>query len=339
MKNKQIVFTKKDTAELLDVDCKNPSANEVVVETAFSTVSCGTEKANITGDPNVSGNAAPSVRFPRKSGYSSAGTVIAKGEAVKGADIGDRVVVYWGTHAKYNTVSENNIVKIEDGTISFQEAALSFIATFPLAAIRKTRLEMGESAIVMGLGLLGQMAVRLLRAAGATPVIAVDPVESRRKDALNGGADEAFDPLEDNFAEKVKKVTKGGANVAIEVTGVGAGFDGALDCMARFGRVALLGCTRNKNFSIDYYKKIHFPGITVVGAHTCARPERESHPGYFTHDDDIKAVLQLCAGNRINLESMIKETHIPKNCQAVYTRLINEKDFPVAVQFNWRNVE
>ena len=198
---------------------------------------------------------------------------------------------------------------------------------------------MGESAIVMGLGLLGQMAVRLLRAAGATPVIAVDPVESRRKDALNGGADEAFDPLEDNFAEKVKKVTKGGANVAIEVTGVGAGFDGALDCMARFGRVALLGCTRNKNFSIDYYKKIHFPGITVVGAHTCARPERESHPGSFTHDDDIKAVLQLCAGNRINLESMIKETHIPKNCQAVYTRLINEKDFPVAVQFDWRNVE
>ena len=136
MKNKQIVFTKKDTAELLDVDCKNPSANEVVVETAFSTVSCGTEKANITGDPNVSGNAAPSVRFPRKSGYSSAGTVIAKGEAVKGADIGDRVVVYWGTHAKYNTVSENNIVKIEDGTISFQEAALSFIATFPLAALK-----------------------------------------------------------------------------------------------------------------------------------------------------------------------------------------------------------
>lgn len=339
MKNKQIVFTKKDTAELLEVDYKNPSANEVVVETAFSTVSCGTEKANITGDPNVAGNAPSSVRFPRKSGYSSAGTVIAKGEAVNSTDIGDRVVVYWGTHSKYNTVSENNIVKIEDDAISFQEAALSFIATFSLAAIRKTRLEIGESAIVMGLGLLGQIAVRLLRAAGATPVIAVDPVESRRKEALRGGADDVFDPFEENFAERVKRATKGGANVVIEVTGVGAGFDGALDCMARFGRVALLGCTRNKDFSIDYYKKIHFPGITVVGAHTCARPEMESHPGYFTHHDDIKAVLQLCASNRIDLAGMSKETHTPSSCQEVYTRLINEKDFPVVVQFDWRNVK
>lgn len=338
MKNKQIVFTKVNTAELLEVQYREPTANEVVVETAFSTVSCGTEKANITGDPNVGASAPSSVKFPRYLGYSSSGTVIAKGENVQSVDVGDKVVVYWSTHSKYNTINENNVVKIESD-ISFEEAALSFIATFPLASIRKTRFEIGESAIVMGLGLLGQIAVRLLRAAGATPIIAVDPVENRRKEALSGGADFVFDPFEENFAQQVKEVTKGGANVGIEVTGVGAGFDGILDCMAKFGRVALLGCTRNKEFTIDYYKKIHSPGITVIGAHTQARPKVESHPGWFTHRDDISSILKLCASGRIDLECMIKETHFPDECHEVYTRLINDKDFPVVVQFDWRNVK
>lgn len=337
--NKQIVFTKVNTAELLDVEYTKPLSEQVVVKTAFSTVSCGTEKANITGDPNVAGDVAQSVIFPRTSGYSSAGVVVEKGADVRDIEIGDRVVVYWGKHAAYNTVSQSQVVKIQDDSISFEEAALTFISTFSLAAIRKTKLEIGESAIVMGLGLLGQFAVKLLKAAGAVPIIAVDPVESRREEALRCGADYALSPFEDGFADKVKNLTNGGANVGIEVTGIGQGFDGILDCMAKFGRVALLGCTRDKNFTIDYYRKIHFPGITVIGAHTMARPDVESSPAYFTHTDDIKAVLKLLSGKRIDLKSMIKETHKPKNCGNVYTRLINDKDFPTVVQFDWRETE
>ena len=337
MDNKQIIFTKINTAEYLEVEYEEPKDNEVVVRTYTSTVSCGTEKANITGDANVAGNSPPNVSFPRKPGYSSAGVVVAKGKDVAKVDIGDRVVVFFGFHKKYNTVIEDYVVKIEDESISFEEAAMSFITTFSLAAIRKTYLEIGESAIVMGLGLLGQLAVRLLRAAGAVPVIAVDPVKERRDEALSGGADYAFDPFEDGFVQKVKEVTNGGANVAIEVTGVGAGLEGVLDCMAKFGRVALLGCTRNKEFTIDYYKKVHAPGISLIGAHTVARPKYESHPGYFTHIDDIKAVLKLCASGRLDIKSMIKETHKPAGCGEVYTRLINDRNFPIVVQFDWRD--
>ena len=185
MENKQIVFTKPNTAELLDVDYSKPNDNEVVVKTEFSTVSCGTEKANITGDPNIAGSAAPDATFPRMLGYSSSGYVTEKGKNVTSVEIGDRVIVYWGKHKRYNTVPEENVVKITDDSISMQEAAISFIATFPMAAIRKTRLEIGESAMVMGLGLLGQLAVRLLKAAGAVPIIAADPVPGRR-DVPNG---------------------------------------------------------------------------------------------------------------------------------------------------------
>lgn len=106
--------------------------------------------------------------------------------------------------------------------------------------------------------------------------------------------------------------------------------------MAKFGRVALLGCTRDKNFTIDYYRKVHFPGITLIGAHTLARPEIESYPGYFTHRDDIETVLKLLSYKRLSLKDMVKETHRPEDCTEVYTRLVNDKNFPVVVQFDWR---
>lgn len=336
MKCKQIVFTERNKAELLTIDVKEPAPNEVMVETAVSTISCGTERANITGDPNVNAYGGSEVVFPRTSGYNSAGVVVKKGSNVKSVEIGDRVVVYWGQHKSYNKVSEERVVKIEDDNISLETGAMSFISTFPMAAIRKTRLEMGESAIVMGLGILGMIAIKLLRAAGAVPIIAADPNPKRREVALKNGADYAFDPLCKDFAENVKNVTGGGVNVAIEVTGVGAGFNEALDCMAKFGRVALLGCTRNSDFTVDYYKKIHAPGITVIGAHTMARPDIESHPGWFTHRDDIKALLKLCGGNRLCLDNIIEETHSPEDCPNVYNRLVSDKNFPIVVQFDWR---
>ncbi|MBQ8510764.1 MAG: zinc-binding alcohol dehydrogenase [Clostridia bacterium] len=335
MNVQQIIFPEVNKAALIERTIGEPGAGQVLVKTAVSTVSPGTERANITGDANVAGANAPSVKFPRASGYSSAGTVVKTGAGVTHVKEGDRVVVFWGTHSSYNLVPASQAVKIEQDGISFDEAAFSFIATFPLAAVRKCRVELGESAMVMGLGLLGQLAVRLLRAAGATPIIAADPVESRRAEALAGGADYALDPLAPDFAQTVKSLTGGGVNAAIEVTGVGAGLDETLDCMAKFGRVALLGCTRDKNFTIDYYRKVHCPGIQLIGAHTNARPMQESHPGYFTHQDDIRAVLKLCASGRMKLADMVREQHTPDECQAVYDRLINDRNFPIVTQFKW----
>lgn len=338
MECKQIVFTEKNKAELLTVE-NEMGPGDVMVETMVSTISCGTERANLTGDPNVRATGASAVMFPRKTGYNSAGVVVKTGSEVKSVKPGDRVVVYWGFHKDYNIVPEHKVVKIEDEKISFETGAMSFISSFPMAAIRKTRLEMGESAIVMGLGILGMIAVKLLRAAGAVPVIAADPNPARCEIALKNGADYAVDPLSADFAEEVKRISGGGVNVAIEVTGVGAGFNEALDCMAKFGRVALLGCTRNSDFTVDYYKKIHAPGITVIGAHTIARPEVESHPGWFTHRDDIAAVLRLCSGGRLCLENLVEETHSPEECTAVYERLAFDKNFPVVVQFDWRRLK
>lgn len=335
MDSKQIVFTKPNAAELLTVSLEPLKPNGVQVATEVSTVSSGTERANITGDLNVSVLAKEKEAvFPRRAGYSSAGRVLAVGESVTNFKPGDRVAMFWSSHSQFQNLPESQCLKLPDSVTS-EEAALFHIATFPLAAIRKCRLEMGESALVMGQGILGLLAVKLLRIAGAVPIIAADPIPEKRQRALEAGADFALDPFAPDFASKVKKITDGGVKVAIEVTGNGKALDSTLDCVAKLGRVALLGCTRDPNFTIDYYRKVHGPGITLVGAHTNARPGLESAPGYWTQRDDFACVLALTVGGRLVLKDMIEETHSPEEAPAVYTRLVTEPSFPV-VQFDWR---
>ena len=333
MKNPNIVFTAPYTVEILDKEIPAIKEDEVLVEIAVTSISAGTERANLIGDANVSYKKGPLVTFPRQGGYSASGVVVQVGEKVSRVKVGDPVACSWTKHARYFAVKERQVYPIPQG-VGMDEAALVHIATFSLAAIRKCRLELGESAIVMGQGVLGQLAVALLRAAGAYPVIAVDPVKEKREQALTLGADYALDPFAEGFADQVKQLTRGGAKVGIEVTGRGEGLDMALDAMAPFGRVALLGCTRNSDFSIDYYRKVHGPGITLIGAHTAARPTMESAEDFWTELDDATAILDLMAGKRLNLRTLIEETHPIGDAKEVYDRLAKGGAFPV-VQFDW----
>ncbi len=339
MTSKYIAFIAPGVAELREEAIPTPGHGQVVVKTVTSTISSGTERANLSGNPNVSTERTPldmSKYYPRRIGYSSAGYVHAVGEGVTSVKVGDRVAVSWGTHTAYQLRDWQNVHKLPDN-VSFQDAALGLIGTFPLAAIRKTQLEIGESAIVMGQGVLGQVAIQLLRLAGAVPIIAVDPDPAKREKALTLGADYAFDPFDPAFEANVRSVT-GGVKVAIEVTGNGKALDQVLDCMARFGRVALLGCTRESDFTIDYYKKVHGPGITLVGAHTLARPSVESSNGWWTTKDDIQALLQLTSRGRLSMGSLVQEIHSPAEATEIYGRLYKEKAFPV-VQFDWTQLE
>ena len=338
MKTKQIIFTKPYVAELLDAECLPPKEYEVTVSLEYSAISSGTEKANLIGIRNsINRSEDEEAVFPRTVGYSATGIVSEIGNGVTDICVGDRVIVYWGKHKKNITVSRNNVIRIPD-EVSTKEASMALISTFPLAAIRKTRLEIGESAMVMGLGILGVFAVQELKAAGAYPIVAVDPIKNRREFAIKLGADFALDPTQRGFADEVKRITSGGVNVCIEVTGLGVGLIQALDCMKRFGRVALLGCTRSSKFEIDYYGKVHGPGISLIGAHTMARPKTESSAGLWTDKDDLQTVLNLIQGKRLNFKDMICEIHSPTEAEQIYDRLANDKNFPIGVFFDWRNI-
>ena len=338
MKTRKIIFTDVRKVAFLEDGTHPMNENTVLIKTEYTAVSAGTERAVLLGMQSV--DDVDGVRFPKVLGYSCAGHVVEVGRNVKSVAQGDRVIGYWSQHSEYNVLPESQVVKIADDKLPSEHAVFLFIASFSAAALRKTRLEFGESAMVFGVGILGAFAIQLCRAAGAVPVIAADLSAKRRQLALSLGADYAFDPTDEDFTEKVKAVTKNikGVNAVIEVTGLSSVLNQVLDVTAPMGRVALLGCTRVSDTLIDFYQKVHLPGIELIGAHTFARPQWESYPHYWTHNDDIQALMRLVAGGRMDISKILSEIHAPTEAPEVFHRLVENKDFPVGVLFDWKKV-
>ena len=143
MTNKAILFTKLNTAELQDAPMPSPGAGEVLVRLVRSTISSGTERANLTGVPDNATSiyrTCPDaqVTWPRRCGYSSAGVVEAVGEGVTSVKAGDRVALSWTTHQHYVSLPETCVYRLPDA-VSFEQGALAHISTFPMAAIRSSR--------------------------------------------------------------------------------------------------------------------------------------------------------------------------------------------------------
>jgi len=331
MQSKTIVFTKPETAELQAKELPDVAANKVMVKMEYTVVSGGTERALIMGMPNTP------QQFPISSGYCGVGFVTKTGEAVKKVAAGDRVLVYHGIHTEYNIVPESDVTKVENNDIDSLDAAFVIIASMGLGGVRKLEIELGESAMIMGLGLLGMFSVQFCRLSGANPVIAVDLNEDRRKLALKLGADYALDPLDKDFTEKVKVITKGkGVNACVEVTGVSAAMKQALECASWLGRISLLGCTRVSDCAIDYYTQVHRPGVKLIGAHNLVRPKVESYPYHWTHHDDCRAILDMIERGRIDVRPIVSRVVRPENAPQIYTELCNDKDFPMGTVFDWR---
>ena len=334
MKSKQIFFTDVHKAELLEVDVPEVQENEVLTDMEYTVVSGGTERANIMGAENTGGYV-----FPKSLGYCGVGRVVKTGAAVKSVAAGDRVLVYHGCHKKYNIRPEEEITKVEDEKISSLDASFVIIAAMGLGGVRKLELELGESAMVMGLGLLGIFAVQFCRLSGAYPVIAADPNPERRALALRLGADYALDPMASDFVEQVKAVTKGkGVQATVEVTGVAVAMKQALECASWMGRISLLGCTRVSDCAIDYYQQVHRPGIKLIGAHNFVRPKMESYPHHWTHQDDCKAILDLIAAGRLQVAPVVSRVVAPEDAPAIYDQLCDDPAFPIGTVFDWRTV-
>ena len=330
MKSKKIVFTGVHKAELLDGDLPELKAKEVLTEMEYTVISGGTERASIMGMNNTP------QQFPMSLGYCGVGRVVEIGDAVTEFVVGDRVLVYHGIHAKYNIRPAEMLTKVSDDSVSSLDAAFVVIATMGLGGVRKLEIELGESAMVMGLGLLGMFAVQFCRLSGAYPVIAADLNPARRELALKLGADYAFDPSEPDFVEQVKAATKGkGVRATVEVTGVSAAMKQALECASFMGRISLLGCTRVSDCAVDYYQQVHRPGVKLIGAHNFVRPKVESYPHHWTHHDDCKAILDLIGAGRIQVAPIVSRVVSPEDCTEIYNQLCDDPAFPMGTVFDW----
>ena len=332
MKNESICFTAIHKAELVETEIGTVRENEVLTEMEYTVVSGGTERANIMGMENAGGN-----NFPKYLGYCGVGRVREVGSAVTSVAVGDRVLVYHGIHAKYNIRPEADITRVANEKLCSLDAAFVIIASMGLGGVRKLEIELGESAMVMGLGLLGMFAVQFCRLSGAYPVIAADLNPARRELALKLGADYALDPSAPDFVEQVMAITGGkGVRATVEVTGVSAAMKQALECASWMGRIALLGCTRVSDCAIDYYQQVHRPGVKLIGAHNFIRPKVESYPHHWTHQDDCKAILDLIAAGRIRVAPIVSRVVSPKDAPEIYDQLCDDPNFPLGTVFDWR---
>ena len=334
MTSKKISFTAIHKAELVEAELRELKENEVLTKMEYTVVSGGTERACIMGMNNTS------QKFPMSLGYCGVGHVTQVGSGVTSVAVGDRVLVYHGIHAKYNIRPEADITKVTNENISSLDAAFVIIASMGLGGVRKLEIELGESAMVMGLGLLGIFAVQFCRLSGAYPVIAADLNPARRELALRLGADYAFDPSEPDFVEQVKATAKGkGVRATVEVTGVSAAMKQALECASWMGRISLLGCTRVSDCSVDYYQQVHRPGVKLIGAHNFVRPKVESYPHHWTHHDDCKAILDMIAAGRVQVAPIVSRVVSPEDCTEIYNQLCDDPAFPMGTVFDWREIK
>src|SRR5216683_8318806 len=189
-----------------EVDLPSPAANQILVATEVSAVSAGTELAVYTGthqwlkDPGL-----PDWKFPFRAGYSAAGRVVEVGPGVSGWKPGDRVS-FPGNHASAELLTigheRGRLWKLPDD-LDFEKAALACILRYGMGASIRAGLTLGRSFAVLGLGMIGQAALRCAMAAGAWPVIGIDSVKMRRDAALAARADLVLDPADPHLKAKM----------------------------------------------------------------------------------------------------------------------------------------
>lgn len=336
MKSHRIAFVAAGKAVLEEHELEtNLSSGQLLLQTDCTLISSGTERDNLMGEDNL-GKPGPA-RFPRYLGYSAVAKVMALADDVRGFAVGDRVAVYHSQHAQYLVKHCQDLVRIEDETLPSAEAVFCVVAAMGLQGLRKVRLELGESCLVMGQGLLGVFALQCARLSGAVPLLAMDFVPERRARACEFGADAAWSPDDPALADALRQLTDGrGVNTVIEVTGSPSAVKQGLKLMAPQGRIALVGCSRTPTKEIDFYNEVHRPGISIIGAHNFVRPKNESYPAHWTMRDDMKLLLKLFASGRLQVSPLLQPLASPHDAPAVFTRLAERDPTVMGTVFDWK---
>jgi predicted dehydrogenase len=152
-------------------------------------------------------------------GYSSAGYVVAVGKGVREFDVGDRVACAgagYASHAEVVAVPTNLVVKVPDG-VDLIDASFAAIGSVALHALRLSQLQPGESVAVIGVGLVGLIAVQLARNVFSAKVVAVDIDGEKVELAKKLGVDKGITlSSERSVIDEVLEFTSGlGVDVAV----------------------------------------------------------------------------------------------------------------------------
>lgn len=146
-----------------------------------------------------------------------------------------------GAFAEYVAVPARVLYAIPDG-VSFEQAAFVEPAAVALHAVNRAQAGPGQSALVVGAGIIGLLTIQALKAAGCAKVYATDLSDARLALALELGADEVFPAKAGGLKEAMLERTNGqGVDIAMEVVGISQTVTTAMECVRKGGHVALVG--------------------------------------------------------------------------------------------------
>jgi predicted dehydrogenase/threonine dehydrogenase-like Zn-dependent dehydrogenase len=247
-------------------------------------------------------------------GYSAAGIVSAVAEDVAEFQIGDRVAcagVGFASHAEVLSVPKNLCVHLPDG-VSFESGAYGTLGAIALQGVRLAQPTLGESVVVIGLGLVGQLTVQLLKANGCR-VFGLDLDQSRVSLALEMGADKAL-VSDESTAKEIETWTRGYGADAVLITAA-TDSNQPVELAARVsrlkGRVIVVGMTgmdipRQPFFSREL--KLIISMSYGPGRYDPDYEERgNDYPLPYvrwTEKRNIESFLELIAEKRVNVERL-----------------------------------
>jgi len=359
--------------EVVDVPEPALRAGGVLVRTSHSLISVGTESASV-GDGGRENLLVKAIRNPalvRKvadrvashglrstldlvrtrvsnetaTGYAASGVVIGVGDGVSDLRPGDRVACAgagWANHAAVNFVPRNLVVPLPEN-VSFEEGAFATLGAIALQGVRRCAPTLGESVVVLGLGLLGQITVQLLRASGAI-AMGVDLRADRVARALDLGASGGFAVAERDFAAGVLERTSGRGADAVIVTAAGgdAGLlNRSFEACRRKGRVVLVGDVPIRIQRDRIYKKeLDFLVSTSYGpGRYDPEYEEKGHdypPGYvrWTEGRNLGEIVRLIGSGELRVRGLIDAVYPVEQAHDAYAEVVSEKR-PIGVLLDY----
>ncbi len=318
---RRIVFPAMNEVALETFDAPaEPAPGQLLLKTVATLVSTGTETALLQGRSTAIRTGASS--YPVYPGYSYTGEVIGVGADVDQFSVGDRVFCQ-ARHADYTLLpaSTSTALKIPEG-VAPGTAAFTTLYAVALYAVRRAAIAFGESVVIVGAGLVGQLALRLARRTGAHPLAVADLRADRLSSVTQHGADMAA-VLDAQGMKRLKGGTYAdeGFDVVIDATGSPKALPTSLELARRRGRVILLGSPHGSVELGDLFAQIDAKDLTLMGAHQPNNPPSAVLPHPWSQRRDRELILELMAQRKLDVEGIPYLTVTPDEAPELFERL------------------
>jgi len=329
---KELISPEAGVCALREVERLPLQPGQVRVRSHYGAAKHGTEMALFKGYANPRGRydndyklfvpQTAGVNYPVRLGNMCVGEVIEHAPDVTELAIGD-VVFNYGPLAEEQVWKSRSTRKLP-AAVPWQSAVCLDPADFALGAVRDGHVRIGDAVAVFGLGAIGLFAVQMARLAGAEPVIAVDPVEPRRRLALAVGAHLALDPTQSDAGFEIKQATqKRGADVCIEYSGHHLALQAALRGVAYGGTVVAGAWPGAYPAGLDFGAEAHMNRPKIIFSRACSEP----NPDFPNWDEgrllDVAWRL-LASGQLVATEAIVQPVVAFTDLLTEYPKIANQ---------------